>query len=263
MSFIDYFGEITDPRKDINVKHDLLDFIFLTITAVVSGCEGWKDSYDFGRVKLSWLRQYREFKNGIPVDDTIARIISSLVPEEFTRCFIAWVNELRGFEGKEQIAIDGKTLHHSFTDGDRMTALHRVTVWSKSNGLVLGQSRSRGKKNENKTVIELLDLIEIKDAIITMDAMNTQRQIVEKIQQKQADYVLSVKDNQKALHEEIKDYFVYMKKRHADVITKSTHTEVDAGHGRIEQRIYRQLMVNELIEEIQYYISSLSVNLLQ
>ena len=91
MSFIDYFGEITDPRKDINVKHNLLDVIFLTITAVISGCEGWKDIYDFGRVKLSWLRQYREFKNGIPVDDTIARIISALVPEEFTRCFIAWV----------------------------------------------------------------------------------------------------------------------------------------------------------------------------
>ncbi|HAU1796573.1 TPA: ISAs1 family transposase [Legionella pneumophila] len=81
-----------------------------------------------------------------------------------------------------QRAIDGKTLRHSFTDGDRMTALHSVTVWSKSNGLVLGQSRSRGKKNENKTMMDLLDLIEIKDAIITMDAMNTQRQIVERIQ---------------------------------------------------------------------------------
>ena len=289
MSFIDYFGEITDPRKDINVKHNLLDVIFLTITAVISGCEGWKDIYDFGRVKLCWLRQYREFKNGIPVDDTIARIISALVPEEFTKCFIDWVNELRRFEGKEQIAIDGKTLRHSFTDGDRMTALHSVTVWSKSNVLVLGQSRSKGKKNENKTVMELLDLIEIKDTIITMDAMNTQRQIVEKIQHKQADYVLSIKDNQKVLHEEIKDYFVYMKKQHADVVSKFTHTEVDAGHGRIEQRVYRQLLVNELItesskwvgirtiievertreikdkieKEIQYYISSLEINLPQ
>jgi predicted transposase YbfD/YdcC len=105
MSFIDYFGEITDPRKDINVKHNLLDVIFLTITAVISGCEGWKDIYDFGRVKLCWLRQYREFKNGIPVDDTIARILSALVPEEFTKCFIDWVNELRRFEGKEQKAF--------------------------------------------------------------------------------------------------------------------------------------------------------------
>jgi len=107
-------------------------------------------------------------KNGIPVDDTVARIISALVPEEFTKCFIDWVNEFRRFEGKEQISIDGKTLRHSFVDGDRMTALHSVTVWSKSNGLVLGQSRSKGKKNENKTVIELLDLIEMKGAVITI-----------------------------------------------------------------------------------------------
>lgn len=91
-------------------------------------------------------------------------------------------------------------------------------------------------------------MIEIKDVIITMDAMNTQRQIVEKNQQKQADYVLSVKDNQKALHEEIKDYFVDIKKKHTDVVSKSTHTEVDTGHGRIEQPIYRQLLVNELAD---------------
>jgi len=82
--------------------------------------------------------------------------------EEFTNCFIHWVNELRRYEGKEQIAIDGKTLCHSFNNSDRMSALHSVTVWSKSNGLVLVQSRSKGKKNENKTVMALLDLIEMK-----------------------------------------------------------------------------------------------------
>lgn len=287
MSFIDYFGEITDPRKDINLKHDLFDVIYLTITGVISGCEGWKDIYDFGIAKLDWLRQYREFKNGIPVDDTIARIISALKPEEFTKCFIAWVNEFRRHEGKEQIAIDGKTLRHSFTDGDRMTSLHSVTVWSKSNGLVLAQSRSKGKKNENKTVLEILDLIEMKDAIITMDAMNTQRKIVDKVHQKKADYVLSLKDNQKTLHEEVKDYFMYMKTKHPGLMKSSTYTEVDSGHGRIEERTYRQLLINELItesskwsgintvieverkrelkdkieHEIQYYISSLPVNL--
>lgn len=287
MSFIDYFGLVTDPRKDINVKHELLDVIFLTITGVVSGCEGWKDIHDFGCTKIEWLRKYRPFKNGIPVDDTIARIISALVPEEFTKSFIDWVNELRRYEGKEQISIDGKTLRHSFDNGDRMSALHSVTVWSKSNGLVLAQSRSKGKKNENKTVMELLDLIEINNAIITMDAMNTQRTIEAKLIQKKADYVLPVKENQKNLLEEIQDYFVYMNQQHMEIIAKSTYSEVDAGHGRIEHRIYRQLLINELIpeagkwtgiktvievsrqrelkgqveNEIQYYISSLPINL--
>lgn len=287
MSFIDYFGLVTDPRKDINVKHELLDVIFLTITGVISGCEGWKDIHEFGCSKIEWLRKYRPFQNGIPVDDTIARIISALVPEEFTKSFMEWVNELRRYEGKEQISIDGKTLRHSFDNGDRMSALHSVTVWSKSNGLVLAQSRSKGKKNENKTVMELLDLVEISNTIITMDAMNTQRSIEAKLIQKKADYVLPVKENQKNLLEEIQDYFVYMKQKHSEIVSKSTHNEVDAGHGRIEHRIYRQLLISELIpeagkwsgiktiievsrqrelkgqieNEIQYYISSLPVNL--
>lgn len=287
MSFIDYFGVVTDPRKDINVKHELLDVIFLTITGVISGCEGWKDIHEFGCSKIEWLRKYRPFKNGIPVDDTIARIISALVPEEFTKSFVDWVNELRRYEGKEQISIDGKTLRHSFNNGDRMSALHSVTVWSKSNGLVLAQSRSKGKKNENKTVMELLDLIEVSNAIITMDAMNTQRSIEAKLIQKKADYVLPVKENQKTLLEEIQDYFVYMNQKHAEIVSKSTYSEVDAGHGRIEHRIYRQLLISELIpeakkwsgirtivevsrqrelkghveNEIQYYISSLPINL--
>lgn len=287
MSFIDYFGSVTDPRKDINVKHELLDVIFLTITGVVSGCEGWKDIHDFGCTKIEWLRKYRPFKNGVPVDDTIARIISALVPEEFTKSFIDWVNELRRYEGKEQISIDGKTLRRSFDNGDRMSALHSVTFWSKSNGLVLAQSRSKSKKNENKTVMELLDLIEINNAIITMDAMNTQRTIEAKLIQKKADYILPVKENQKNLLEEIQDYFVYMNQKHTEVIAKSTYSEIDAGHGRIEHRIYRQLLINELIpeagkwsgiktvievsrqrelkgqveNEIQYYISSLPINL--
>lgn len=197
------------------------------------------------------------------------------------------MNELRRYEGKEQISIDGKTLRHSFDNGDRMSALHSVTVWSKSNGLVLAQSRSKGKKNENKTVMELLDLIEINNAIITMDAMNTQRSIVAKLIQRKADYVLPVKENQKNLHEEIQDYFVYMNQQHAEVILQSTYSEVDAGHGKIENRIYRQLLINELIpeadkwsgiktvievsrrrelkgqveNEILYYISSLPINL--
>src|SRR3546814_114842 len=168
-----------------------------------------------------------------------------------------------------------------------MVVLHRVNVWSKSNCLVLAQSRSKSKKNENKTVMELLDLIEIGNAIITMDAMNTQRAIQAKLIQKKADYVLPVKENQKNLLEEIQDYFVYMNQQHSEVVAKSTYSEVDAGHGRIEHRIYRQLLINELIpeagkwsgiktvvevarqrelkgkieNEIQYYISSLPINL--
>lgn len=290
MIFIDCFKEIEDPRTDINVRHNLLDVIFLTITGIVSGCEGWKDIHEFGLAKLDWLRQYRCFEHGIPVDDTIARIISALDPQAFTRCFISWVNELRRCDGKDIIAIDGKTLKRSYqTSEDKMTALHSVTVWSKENGLVLAQSRSKGKKNENKTVLELVELLELKDAIITIDAMNSQKVIAEKIYQKKADYVMPIKENHKLFLEEIKDYFDFMESKHADKITDSTFEETDAGHGRIESRIYTQLRINELIPaatnwvgcqtvtkvkrerrlknkietQIEYYISSLPINLTQ
>ena len=286
MSFIDHFSIIEDPRKDINVKHDFLDVLFLTVSAVISGAEGWQDIEDFGRDKLDWLRQYRAFKNGIPVDDTIARIVRAIAPEQFNQAFINWVNEIRQDNGKEQIAIDGKTLRHSF-DGDKQTALHSITAWSKSNGLVLAQSRSEGKKNENSSVLELLDTLNIDGAIVSADAMNTQKKIAAKILNNGGDYVLCVKNNHKKLKEEIAAYFHKIKRESPEHIQH--HEEIDAGHGRIEVRNYRQLRMSEWIsegnrwqgiqtvievtrkriideqeqEETLYYISSLAPDIIQ
>ncbi len=286
MSFTDHFSIIEDPRKDINVKHDFLDVLFLTVSAVVSGAEGWQDIEDFGRDKLDWLRQHRVFKNGIPVDDTIARIVRAIVPEQFNQAFINWVNEVRRDNGKEQIAIDGKTLRHSF-DGDKHTALHSITAWSKSNGLVLAQNRSEGKKNENSSVLAMLDTLNISGAIVSADAMNTQKKIVEKIHNDGGDYVLCVKNNHKKLKEEIAAYFHKIKRESPGHIQH--YEEVDAGHGRIETRHYRQLRVCEWIaessnwqgiqsvievtrkriinereqEETVYYISSLAPDVIQ
>ncbi|HDO7940781.1 TPA: ISAs1 family transposase, partial [Legionella pneumophila] len=191
MSFVENFSILKDPRSEINQRHNLLDILFLAGTAVMSGAEGWKDIKDFGEEKLDWLRQYRDFKHGIPADDTIARVISGLDSEQFTLCFVNWVNELRSKDGREQIAIDGKTLRRSYT-GDRTTALHSITAWSKRNGLILAQMRSNGKANEKASVLEMLDLLELKGAIVTADAMNTEKKIAKKIHDKGGDYVLCV-----------------------------------------------------------------------
>lgn len=246
MSFIEHFSIIEDPRKDINVKHDFLDVLFLTVSAVISGAEGWQDIEDFGRDKLDWLRLHRPFKNGIPVDDTIARIVRVIEPEQFNQAFVNWVNEVRRDNGKEQIAIDGKTLRHSF-DGDKNTALHSITAWSKSNGLILAQSRSQGKKNENSSILDMLDTLSISGAIVSADAMNTQKKIAAKIHAKGGDYVLCVKDNHKKLKDEIAAYFHKMRRDSPEYIQH--HEEVDAGHGRIEVRNYHQLRMNEWISE--------------
>ena len=192
MCFIDHFSALDDPRKDINIKYDFLDIVFLTVCAVVSGAEGWKDIKQFGDEKIEWLRQYRAFGHGIPVDDTIARLIRAIEPEKMNQAFINWVNEVRKEQGREQIAIDGKTLRHSF-QGDHGSALHSITAWSKQQGLILAQMKSLGKKNENASVLVLLDTLNINGALISVDAMNTQKKIADKIIGRGADYVLCVK----------------------------------------------------------------------
>ncbi|MDQ7072371.1 MAG: ISAs1 family transposase [Gammaproteobacteria bacterium] len=256
MSFLAHFGDIDDPRNPINVKHDLLDVLFLAVSAVISGAEGWKDIKEFGDEKLDWLRQYRTFNNGIPVDDTIARIIRAIEPEQFNRAFINWVNEVRSEKGQEQIAIDGKTLRHSF-DGERHTALHSITAWSKSQGLVLAQLKSTGKKNENASVLDMLDHLNIKGALISADAMNTQRKIADKIIKKQGDYILCVKNNHKTLRAEIAAYFHKVKRDTPEHINYSEET--NGGHGRIEVRRYRQLHINEWIKEAQHWAGISSI----
>ena len=174
MSFMEHFAIIDDPHQDINEKHDLLDVLFLTVSAVISGAKGWKDIEEFGLEKLDWLRAYRPFINGIPVDDTIARIVRVLDPVQFNQAFINWVNEVRRDKGQEQIAIDGKTLRHSY-DGGKLTALHSIIAWLRSQCLILAQLKSAGKKNENASVLAILDSLHIKGAHITADAINSQK----------------------------------------------------------------------------------------
>lgn len=284
MAFIDHVSAIEDPRTDINVKHDFLDVLFLTMSAVISGAEGWQDIEEFGHDKLYWLRQYREFKQGIPVDDTIARIIRAIQPGQLNQAFANWVNEIRQESGQPQIAIDGKTLRHSY-EGNKHTALHSITAWSRDAGIVLAQLKSQGKKNENASVLDMLDTLNIQGAVVTADAMNSQRKIVDKIRKEKADYVLCIKSNQKKLKEEIAAYFHKVRRELPEAVPP--YEETDSGHGRIEVRRYSQLTVSEWIseadkwsdirtiieverkryvgksstptQETQYYISSLSV----
>ena len=283
MSLLAQLATIDDLRRDINKRHDLLDILFLTVSGVLSGAEGWKDIKEFGDEKQDWLRRYRPFANGIPVDDTIARVVRAIDPAQFNRAFLSWVNEVRQALGQEQIALDGKTLRRSH-DGDKQAALHSITAWGHDCGLVLAQLKSTGKKNEQASVMEMLDMLNVKGAHITADAMSTQKKIARKIHAKGDDYTLSLKDNHKTLREEIKAYFHKVTRDEPDRI--AVYEEVDGGHGRVEKRSCRQLRVTDWVSEaaqwpglqtviemererhlpgqdveheIQYYISSLPV----
>jgi len=259
MAFMDYFQELEDPRSHINRTHNLLDVLFLTISAMLSGAEGWQDIKDFGDNKLDWLRQFREFKSGIPVDDTIARIISRVNPDKFVECFLNWANSLRLANGQESIAIDGKTLRRSFTGGDRKNALHMISVWSDANQLVLGQFKSLGKKNEINTVMDLLELIDIQDATVTLDAMGTQKKIAKKIREHGGHYVLPLKDNQKKLYQEAEAYLHKVDVENEQGYQIASYTETDTGHGRIEVRHYTQVVITDWVSEASKWKDAKSI----
>lgn len=286
MSFIIHFESLEDTRSHINKKYELLDIIFLTVVAILSGAEGWKDIKQFGDSKLDWLRKFRKFESGIPVDDTLARIISALEPTALLGCFVNWVNEVREHQGQSIIAFDGKTLRHSF-DGDRKTALHSVSAYAVEQGLVLAQCKSLSKKNEVSTVMELIELLELKGHTITADAMHCLKKVAKAVDDKGGDYALQVKNNQGKLANEIKAYFHKVHREAPELIASNTLSLTNDGHGRIEQRKYTQLPVTDWLvhrqgwaklttvievtrtryvkgaesSETAYYISSLPVDL--
>lgn len=237
-SLVDCFSVIRDPRQESKIDHELIDILVLCVFGVICGAEGWQDIEEVGHVRLSWLQERGFLKNGIPVDDTIARIVSRLCPEELQHCFINWMSAVEGATGGKVVAIDGKTLRHSYDKKKRKAAIHMVSAFAAENGVVLGQIKTMDKSNEITAIPALLDLLDVKGCIVTIDAMGCQEKIAEKIVAKEADYVLAVKGNQKQLHEEIVDFFQTARTYDFQGVKYDYFEEAHKGHGRVEQRRY-------------------------
>jgi len=244
-TFLKHFDSISDPRIDRCKKHNLLDILLLSITAVMSGSEGWEDIENFGHIKLDWLRQYRDFEAGIPRHDTIARVISRLKPNEIEQAFQSWISSLIEKTGSDVIAIDGKTARRSFTTKGRKNALHTVSAWSCQHQLVLGQSAVNAKTNEITAIPELLSLLDIENSIITIDAMGCQKKIAEQIIKQKADYILALKGNHSGMQAELEAWWHKAQREGLSDKNYVEHTEIDSGHGRIETRECQQMMVDK------------------
>ncbi len=138
---MEHISIIPDYRQAWKVEHKLSDILLLTICAVISGAESWEDIEDFGETHLDFLKQYGDFENGIPVHDTIARVVSCISPAKFHECFINWMRDCHSSNDKDVIAIDGKTLRHSYDKSRRRGAIHVISAFSTMHSLVIGQSR--------------------------------------------------------------------------------------------------------------------------
>ena len=225
------FGQIDDPRRTCkgNLKHQLIDIIFLVVSAVVSGCNDWETIEVFGDSQIEWLRKFYPFKNGIPSHDTLNRVFSSLEPKVFGERFIKWTQEICDLSDNEIVAIDGKTIRRSYDKNNKQSAFHIVSAYAQKNRICLGQVQTDQKSNEITAIPELLDLLFLKDSTVTIDAMGCQKKIVDKIREKKANYVIAVKNNQKSLYEELDKLFHITKPYSTD----KNHT-ID--HGRVETR---------------------------
>lgn len=240
LSLVECFSSLEDPRVERHKRHQLLDIIILTICAVISGAEGWEAIEKFGEDKIDWLRKWIPLENGIPSHDCIARVMARLEPTKVTECFTTWTQSVTEITNGEVIAIDGKTARGSFTDNSskkKLGAIHMVSAWANRAGVSLGQVKTEQKSNEITAIPVLLDMIEIKGCIITIDAMGCQTDIAEKIVDKQGDYALAVKGNQQNLYDAIRDYFaVAIADANNPLCLMQQNEAVDSGHGRVEIR---------------------------
>ncbi len=226
-----YFEGITDPRQPWKVDHNLLEIVVMTICAVISDCEYWEDIVDFCRVRKTWFQEKLGLvlENGIASHDTFQRVFQLIKSEELEAGFMSWVKSVTQKTKGEIISIDGKTVCGS--RDAKAKAIHMVSAWANANQLVLGQVKTDEKSNEIKAIPTLLEMLELKGCIITVDAMGCQKDIAKQISEAKADYVLGLKGNQESLNDDVRLYF------ETEAVTTKIVT-YDKGHGRIETREY-------------------------
>src|SRR4051794_5537180 len=288
-----HFEGLDDPRSTINRQHPLVSVVVIALMAVLAGASGPTAIADWAELKRGVLLEALDLPNGIPRTDVFRRVLMALRPGAFQACFAGWLRSLRAAAvaatGVEQpvLAVDGKTARRSHDRQNGLGALHSVSVWASEFGLSLGQVACAEKSNEITAIPELLRLVDIRGAIITIDAMGTQKAIAEQIITGGADYVLALKGNQETLHQAVIAHID--EQLEGDLADAQEQETREVGHGREETRTYLQLPAPEELPglslwkglksiglttscclrdgvetiEVRYYISSLEVDVKQ
>ncbi|MFN9984671.1 MAG: ISAs1 family transposase, partial [Pirellula sp.] len=251
LSLVECMAAVEDPRVDRNKAHVLQDILVLSVLAVRCGADGWEDIELFAKIRFSWLKKFIKLRNGIPSHDTISRVFRMIHPDAFQEAFLAWVSGLNfGSDGLNLVAIDGKSLRRSHDKKSFKSMLHSVAAWSVENRMFLGCQSVDQKSSEITAIPELLRKLEVKGAIITMDAMGSQKEIASQIIEGGGDYVLAIKDNHPTLHKAMSEYFDQV---HEEGCTESGvrhHHTSDSKHGRRENRYYYQAPIPESMKEL-------------
>jgi predicted transposase YbfD/YdcC len=234
----EHFSAIDDPRAQHRIEHLLLDIVLITICAVICGADNWVEIENYGIAKQEWLNTFLELPNGIPSHDTLERTFARLRPQQVQQCFLNWVQAVFNISDGQLINIDGKTLRGSYERGGKQGMIHMVSAWAHQNRLVLGQRKVHEKSNEITAIPELLKVLDLAGAIVSIDAMGCQTAIAAQIVAQQGDYVLALKGNQGDLHQDVKQLFDHAQRQNFRDIVHDFYQTQEQGHGRQEVRRY-------------------------
>jgi predicted transposase YbfD/YdcC len=236
-----YFESLPDPRHVRNRLHLLNDVMVISVCGVLCGCDGPTAIHRWAKSNAAWLCQFLSLANGVPSRDCIRRVLIAVKPEAFQSCFQNWITQALIFDNSETrplVAIDGKTCRGSHDAGKGLGALHIVSAWASEAGIALGQVATAAKSNEITAIPQLLVQLELKDTIVTIDAMGCQKDICAQIVAGKGDFVIAVKDNQPTLKAAIEAFFTDLIERDFADPCYRHYESADDGHGRVHQRFY-------------------------
>ena len=245
-TFHDHFQDLKDPRVERTRKHLLINILFIAVCGVLSGANSFAAIHEFGFDRRTWFACFLDLTNGIPSDDTFGRVLARLDPGAFEKCLLSWMQAVQEITDHRLIAIDGKTLRGSYDRQDGKAAIHMVSAWASENKLSLGQVVVDEKSNEITAIPELLRLLDVSGAVVTIDAMGCQKEIAAQIRQRGGDYVLAVKQNQPTLYEQVAEAISAGLEQDAAVVQE--HQTVETGHGRQEMRTYAIFPAPETVD---------------
>lgn len=235
---------ISDPRRPGgNLRHQLVNILVLAFCGSLCGCQDFAEVVELAESKEAFFRQFLELPNGIPSEDTFERVFARIDPMSLQKVLIEWLQAVRQEatastpKGQpQQIRLDGKTLRRSFDTKAGLAALQLVSAWAGDEGLLLGQMAVEPGSNEIPTIQKLLELLELKSTVVTIDAIGCQKEIAAQIVEKKGDYVLALKSNQESLHQQVMDYFLKQSEQDKPDRGVRRITTTDEGHGRSERR---------------------------
>lgn len=235
-SLLFHFSNLNDPRIERSKKHKLIDIIAIAICGVICGADNWVEIAYFGEVKEAWLRQFLELPNGIPSHDTFNDVFARLDAEAFRRCFMAWVQAVYQVTAGQVVGVDGKSLRRSYDKQAGKAAIWLVNAWASQAQMALGQAAVDEKSNEISAIPALLNLLALQGCIVTIDAIGCQTEIAQLIVDKEADYILSVKQNQPSLYEDVSELFRGVQEVQFRQVPHRYAESLDKNHGRVERR---------------------------